>query len=347
MKHLTISTIAQKLGVSKMTISRVINNRPGVSPRLRARVMQAIEEMGYQPSAAARNLALRRSNLIGILVPDVVSEWIAPLLLGIGEGADELGFQVLLRSTGRGVVSPKNFHEKMIESSLTDGLVVASWRIPTQYIERLAEKGMPTVVVDGYVRSEKVSWVSSTFRQGIIEAVRYLVDLGHCKIAFLSGGITQTDEDTIPYIAGQQLDGFLAGMKDAGLAPNPAWILHGDYTRESGYQLAWKLLGGEDRPTAVIAGNDPMAAGVLQVAHGMGIIIPKDLSVVGFDDTLGSSTAPPLTSVFRDLKETGRRAMRLLADQIKHSEVASPVVQIDLPTRLVVRQSTCPVSNTE
>ena len=347
MKHPTISTIAQKLGVSKMTVSRVINNRPGVSQPLRASVMQAIEDLGYLPSASARSLALGRSNLIGILVPDVVSEWITPLLLGIGEEADILGFQVMLRSTGRGIVSQNDFHERMFESSLTDGLVVASWRIPTQYVERLAGKGMPIVVVDGYVRSEKVSWVSSTFREGIIEAVRYLAGLRHRKIAFLGGGINPQFGNAIPYIARQQLDGYLGGMKDAGLIPNPEWILHGDYTRESGYQLASQLLGGEERPTAIIACNDPMAAGVIQVARAMGMNLPKDLSVVGFDDTLGSSITPPLTSVFRDLKETGRCAIRLLADQINHPEQENPPVQMDLPTHLIIRESTCQISKAD
>lgn len=330
-----------------MTISRVINNRPGVSQPLRTKVMQAIEDLGFLPSASARSLVLGRSNLIGILVPDVVSEWITPLLLGIGEEADKLGFQVMLRSTGRGIVSQENFHERMIESSLTDGLVVASWRIPTQYIERLAGKGIPIVVVDGYVRSEKVAWVSSAFREGIIEAVRYLVGLRHRKIAFLGGGINPQFGNAIPYIASQQLDGYLEGMKDAGLHPNPAWILHGDYTRESGYLLASELLSGEDQPTAIIASNDPMAAGVIQVAHSMGMNLPKDLSVVGFDDTLGSSITPPLTSVFRNLKETGRCAIRLLADQINHPEQANSAVQMDLPTHLVVRESTCLISKVE
>jgi LacI family transcriptional regulator len=156
MKRPTIATIAQKLGVSKMSISRVINNQSGVSQALRVRIKQVIEETGYLPSASARNLALGRNNLVGILVPDVVSEWIAPLLLGIGEQADLLGFQVMLRTTGHGIVSNNNSHEDLVESSLTDGLIIASWWFPALFVERLAERGMPVVVVDGYFRSDKV-----------------------------------------------------------------------------------------------------------------------------------------------------------------------------------------------
>jgi LacI family transcriptional regulator len=342
MKRPTISTIAQKLGVSKMTISRVINNRPGVSQILRTQVLQVIEDLGYLPSASARNLALHRSNLIGILVPDVVSEWIAPLLLGIGEEADSLGFQVMLRSTGRGVVTQNNSQEKLIESSMTDGLIIASWRIATQYVERLTKRGMPIIVVDGYFRSDKVSWVSSAYREGAVEVVRYLVGLGHKKIAFISGGVDPLVGDVIPYIAQQQLDGYLAGMKEADISPNHAWILQGDYTRELAYKLASELLAEDDRPTAIFSANDPMAVGVLQAAHARGLNLPKDLSVVGFDDTLGASTVPPLTSVHRDLRETGRCAMRLLADKIKDNDSLSKVVQMELPTRLIIRQSTSP-----
>jgi LacI family transcriptional regulator len=343
MKRPTISTIAKKLGVSKMTISRVINNRPGVSQALRDQVMQVIEDLSYLPSAAARNLALRQSNFIGILVPDVVSEWIAPLLLGIGEEADCLGFQVMLRSTGRGVEAQNNIQEELIESGMTDGLIIASWRIPLAYIERLVKRGVPLVVVDGFYRSDKVSWISSTYRQGATDVVRYLISLGHRRIAFISGGINSGGNDVIPYVTKEQMNGYLDGFIEADLPSNPAWILHGDYTRESAYKLAFELLSGEDRPTAIFAANDPMAIGVLQAAHAKGLNLPEDLSVVGFDDTLGASTVPPLTSVCRDLRETGRQAMRVLADQIKRGEHLDPVAQIEIPTQLIIRQSTSKV----
>jgi LacI family transcriptional regulator len=333
MKRPTIATIAKKFGVSKMTVSRVVNNQEGVSQALRARIQQFIEEMGYLPSASARYLALGKNNLVGILVPDVVSEWIAPLLLGIGEQASALGFQVMLRTTGQGIVAGDNSHEELVESSLTDGLIIASWRFPASFVERLVERGVPVVMVDGYFRSEKVPWVSSAYRSGSSDVLRYLAALGHRKIAFLGGGAG-------PYVARQQLEGYLAGLAEAGLSPNPAWILQGDYTRESGYRLAAELFGRAERPTAVFAANDPMAVGVLQYAHDQGLNLPRDLSVVGFDDTLGVSTVPPLTSVVRDLRETGRWAMRLLVDQIYQGDDHPEVPQKDLPTRLVVRRST-------
>lgn len=334
MSRVTISTIAKKLGVSKMTVSRVINNRPGVSAELRTRVLQFIEEDHYSPSMTARNLALGRTNLISVLVPDMVSEWIAPLLLGIGAEAEDLGYQVLVRSTGRGIAVGPDNPNMFVESELADGLIIASWWIPISYTENLARRSKPLVLIDGYVQPEEdITWVSSDYRQGSIDLVRHLVELGHQRIAFLSGGSKS-------YTSQMQTTGFMEGMQRSGLAPNPEWVLDGDYTRESGYRLATQILAKKEWPSAIYAANDPMAVGVLQVAHELGINVPADLSVVGFDDTLGINTAPPLTTVSRDYKEIGRTAARLLITQLKGAENPGPAVRINLETRLVVRHST-------
>lgn len=333
MPRITISTIAKKLGVSKMTVSRVINDRPGVSSELRARILQVIEEMDYLPSITARNLALGRTHLISVLVPDMVSEWIAPLLLGIGAEAEDSGFRVLVRSTGRGIALGPNKPNLFVESELADGLIVASWWVPMAYTENLVRHSKPLVLIDGYVRPNHVTWVSSTYREGAKEIVKHLAELGHRRIAFISGG-------SQAYIAQQQLAGFLEGMQLCGLSTETDWVLDGDYTRESGYRLARQILVRPDRPTAVFAGNDPMAVGVMQVAHELSLNVPSDLSVAGFDDTIGAGTVPPLTTTLRDYKEIGRTAARLLIDQLEGKVKPGTVTQVDLPTRLVVRQST-------
>lgn len=316
-----------------MTVSRVINDRPGVSPELRAQIRQLIEELDYFPSLTARNLALGKTYLIGVLVPDMVSEWISPLLLGIGAEAEESGFRMLVRSTGRGIALGPNKPNLFAESELADGLIVASWWVPMAYTESLVRHSKPLVLIDGYIRPSNVTWVSSAYLEGTVAAVKHLAELGHRQIAFLSGG-------SKPYVAQQQLTGFTNGMQEVGLTINPTWILEGDYTRESGYQLAEQLLSKSPRPTAVLAGNDPMAVGAMQVARELGLDIPADLSVAGFDDTLGASTVPPLTTVLRDFKETGRTAARLLIDQLENAVQPGTFTQVNLPTHLVVRQST-------
>ena len=332
MSRPTIAEIARRAGVSKMTVSRVINDRPGVSPKLRARVQRLIARMGYVPSAAARSLSMGRSDVIGMFVPDIISEWITPLILGVGEAAAALGFQMLLRTTGRGAAFAPNAHELLIRSEMVSGLIAASWRVPITFAQEMARHGTPIVVIDGYARPNDVLWVSATDRAGAREITRHLIGLGHQSIALIGGGES--------YLAQQRLAGFLDALKDGDLPPQPGLIVQGDFTRESGYACATRLLTRADRPTAIFAANDPMAVGVLQAAHDLRLRLPQDLSVVGFDDTLAAGTYPPLTTAARDYKEMGRAAMRLLAERLNSHARSDPPIQLDIPTRLVIRQST-------
>ncbi len=332
MPRVTITEVAKKLGVSKMTVSRVINGTPGVSEELRGRIRKAIEEMGYTPDAMARGLARGRSHLIGVLVPDIYSEWISPLFVGIGEEADHSGYQVLLRSTGYG----KSFSEEshiFIDSGLVDGVIVASWLVPAGYITRLRRKGIPVVVIDGLERSKEFFWISSQDREGAVEAVRYLASLGHERIAFIGGGEKS-------YLGQQRLEGFLEGLKETGLKREDIVIEQGDFQLESGKNIAKRILAMNPRPTAIFAANDPMGIGVMQAAHEAGLHIPEDLSVVGFDDTLAKTAVPPMTTVRRDYTSMGKTAVRVLMDAFQGNLETRTVVQIDVQTELVIRQST-------
>ncbi len=330
----TMAEIARRARVSKMTISRVINDRPGVSRRLRARVQKVIEQMGYVPSALARSLSAGRSDVIGMFVPDIISEWITPLILGVGQAAASLGFQMLLRTTGRGEAFRPDAHDLLIRSDLASGLIVASWRVPLAFAQQMTRMGTPIVIIDGYARPDDVPWVSAADRAGAGEITRHLIALGHRRIAFIGGGES--------YLARQRLAGFLDGLAAAKFKPQKALVVQGDFTRESGYACAAKLLEHPDRPTAIFAANDPMAVGVLQAAHDLRLSLPRELSVVGFDDTLAAGTYPALTTIARDYKEMGRAAMRLLADQLNGPAEPGIPVQVDIPTRLVVRRSTAP-----
>lgn len=332
--RVTIGLVAARARVSKMTVSRVINQRPGVAPRLRARVQRVIDELGYVPSARARSLAIGRGNVIGLILPDIVSEWTTPLLLGVGEAAEALGFQMLVRTTGRGQTYTSDAPERLTGSDLAEGVIVNSWRVPLSFAQRVASRGGAIVVIDGYARAADVPWVSATDRAGAREAAQYLASLGHRRIGFIGGGQE-------PYLAQERLRGFRDGLAAAGQRADAALVRQGDFTRESGYAAARRLLRLAEPPTAIFAASDPMAVGVLQAAHELGLRLPGALSVVGFDDTLAAGTYPPLTTVVRDYKEMGRAAMRLLADQLNGGP-ASPPTQIDVPTRLVVRQSTAP-----
>lgn len=334
----TITTLAESLGVSKMTISRVINNQPGVSEELRQRIQEKIDELGYVPSAQARSLATGKSNLIGVIVPAIVSEWITPLLLGVSEEAGRHGYQMLVISTGVSLNSAHSSPAWAAGSDLADGLIVASWRVPLAAVQKMVKHGTPVVVVDGFTRSNKISWVSAGDREGVVDAVRHLAGLGHRRIAFIGGG-----EEA--YLAKQRLAGFQDGMRQAQIPLDESLLVHSDFTVETGYQRAMQLLGQPRPPTAILAASDPVALGVSQAAHELGIHIPEDLSVVGFDDTLAAACAPPLTTVQRDYTAMGRAAMNLLNEQLSGRLKEGTVTQMDLPTRLVIRKSTAPLKS--
>jgi len=331
----TISTIAAALGVSKMTVSRVLNNQPGFSAGLRQQILQRIEELNYVPSAQARSLALGQSNLVGVIVPAIVSEWITPLLFGVSEEASASGRQMLVITTGVGDTTARGTPAWAAGGDLVDGMIIASWSVPIQYTQKVAVRGIPVVVVDGYVRSKKVPWVSAADRDGAAEAIQHLAGLGHRRIAFIGGG-----EEA--YLARQRLAGFLDGMSSAQIPVQEGLIVHSDFTLGSGRQRAMELLDRPDRPTAILAVSDPVALGVSQVAHELGCRIPDDLSIIGFDDTLAQTATPPLTSVVRDYTAMGRAAMHLLAEQLSGQLKPGTVTQMDLPTYLVVRKSTAP-----
>ncbi len=341
--RITIASVAQRARVSKMTVSRVVNKRAGVTPRLRARVQRVIDKLGYVPSARARSLAMGHGNVISLLVPDVVSEWTTPLLLGVGEAAEALGFQILLRTTGRGQMYTSDAPDTLTGSDLAEGVIVASWRVPVAFAQQVARRHGAIVVIDAYARAADVPWVGGADRAGARAAAQYLVSLGHRRIGFIGGGRE-------PYVAQERLAGFREGLAAAGSRANPALIRQGNFTRESGYAGALRLLRLPDPPSAIFAANDPMAVGVLQAAHELGLRLPEALSVVGFDDTLAAGTYPALTTVARDYREMGRAAMRLLAAQLGvqldaqpgRDTHAAPSTQIEVPTRLIIRQSTAP-----
>lgn len=332
----TMADVAQRAGVSKMTVSRVVNDQPGVSRKIRNRVTKAIEKLGYVPSQRGRSLSVGRSNLLGMIVLDVTSEWVWSLIVGAGQAADALGYQLLLRTTGPGEVASFSTRRPPFGNDLVDGVVIVSWRVPVTFALDLSRRHFPVVLIDAYSRPGGVYWVSADDRAGARAATRYLAELGHRRIGFIGGG-------EAPYLAQQRLAGFRDGIQAGGIRRKQVVIVHGDFTRESGYHLGRTLLRRRSRPTAIFAANDPMAVGALDAAHELGLSLPGDLSIVGFDDTpMATHVTPALTTVARPYREMGGRAIELLVQSIDAAHDDGQAHQVDLETRLVIRQSTAP-----
>jgi DNA-binding LacI/PurR family transcriptional regulator len=277
-----------------------------------------------------------RSNLLGMIVLNVTSEWLWPLILGAGQAAEALGYQLLLRTTGPGAVASFDMHRSAFGGDLLDGLMIVSWRVPVKFARELAQRQFPVVLIDAYARPHSVSWVSSEDRAGAQAGVAHLARLGHRAIGFIGGGQTA-------YLARQRLDGFLAGARACRLTAGQVRVAHGDFSRESGFRAARRLLRRRDRPTALFAANDPMAVGALDAALELNLSVPRDLSIVGFDNTvIATHVNPALTTVARPYREMGAAAARLLVEALGSPPGQRPVRQVDLPTELVIRDSTAP-----
>lgn len=330
----TMADVAARAGVSKMSVSRVVNRAPGVSPQMSLRVEQAIRQLSYVPSQRGRSLAVGRTQLLGMIVLDVVSEWVWPLIRGAGREAERLGYQVLLRTTGAGRVA--DLPDPQLDSDLLDGLIIVSWRVPLAFARQLARRGYPVVLIDAFERPSGIAWVSSQDREGARLATLHLTGLGHRRIAFISGGAQ-------PYLARERLAGFRQGLQEAGV--RGAEVVQGDFTRPSGFRLAQRLLRRRQPPTAIFAANDLMAIGALDAAQATEVAVPERLSVVGFDDISSAGhVRPALTTVARPYEEMGASAVQAMVEAVRYPPGTRPARQLDLPTRLVVRESTGAVS---
>ncbi len=330
-RNITIVDVAKEAGVSYATVSRVLNNDPHVKPDTRDRVIRSVTRLGYTVNQQARTLAGGRSNVIGLLVPDLGTGYIGEIIRGIDEELSAAQYDLMLYTTHR-----RKTKESVYVASLTqgmaDGLLLVLPRDPAEYLSSLRQRRFPYVLIDHQGISEVESAVGATNRQGGFEATQYLIELGHRRIGFITGW---------PDLgcARDRLEGYRAALIAHDIAVDPALIREGDFNQPTGYQAARELLGLAEPPTAMFASNDVMAFGVMEAVRDRGLRIPEDVSIVGFDNIPQSEhVRPQLTTIEQPLAEMGREATRRLLALISNPDL--PLTRIELPTKLVVRAST-------
>jgi DNA-binding LacI/PurR family transcriptional regulator len=325
----TIARIAEMSGVSVPTVSKVINGRSDVAADTRRRVEAVIQEYRYQrPGKAAP------ARLLELVFHELESAWAVEIIRGVEEVAREAGLAVVL-SELQGRDSPRrDWVEALLARRPTGVISVFSGLRPGQRAQ-LHSRDIPFVVVDptGEPGHDTPS-IGATNWSGGLSATRHLIDLGHRRIAVISGPETVL-------CSRARLDGYRAAMDAAGLPVDPALIRYGDFHVEAGFTQAQALLSGPDRPTAIFAGSDLQALGVYDAARQAGLHIPGDLSVVGFDDLpVARWIGPPLTTVRQPLVEMASAAARLVL-QLARGETPD-LTRIELTTSLVIRQSSAP-----
>lgn len=329
----TIFDIARESGVSYSTVSRTLSGYEFVKASTREKVLAAAEELGYVPNQQARSLAGGPSNLIGVLVPTLSNGYINQILHGIDDELTKSNYNLILYTTNRHLGKEAKYVATIMNGA-ADGLLLVVPFISDPYLEALRKQDFPYVLIDQADQTEQSAVVNATNRQGAYEATRYLIELGHRRIAFLAG-LPQLNS------AVERFEGYKAALAEYGIPLRDEYIAQGEFQMGVGHQTAQKLLALADTPTAIFAANDLSALGTMEALREQNLRIPEDISVIGFDDILQSSISyPKLTTVRQPLTQMGREAVIML---LKHLEnPALEMCQVTLETQLIIRDSCAP-----
>jgi len=323
----TIRDVAAQAGVSVATVSKVINGRYGVAADTTARVNAVINDLGYQASLVAQSLRNHRTNVIGILVADL-EPFSAELLKGAADAIRGSGFEMVVYSAG-GLADDHVGWERRYLSRLSGTLIDGAVLVTPTVVD--VNYGAPIVAIDPHTGQSELPTIDSDNLRGGQLATAHLLGLGHRRIAMLSGR---------PDLESSRLreQGYRQAMAAAGVPVSEDLVLVGGYDAQASAECTRTLLGSADPPTAIFAANDVSAIAAIQAAVGLGLRVPADLSVVGFDNIPESALcAPPLTTVNQPIRQMGERSIQLLLRLMRGDHVED--THITLQTDLVVRQS--------
>lgn len=330
----TILDVARHAGVSPMTASRVINNHPYVGEAMRERVVASVKALGYRPNLAGRSLRTSGTARIGVLYSNPSAAYLNQFMLGILEQSSSHGSQILVEKCG-GIRSQRAAVQRLLDASV-DGIILPPPLCDSrQMLQELEQAKIPVVAVAGGAPTEASASVRIDDYEGARAMVRYLLELGHRDIAIIKGDPKHTP-------AGLRAAAFFDAMAEAGIEVPPEHIAPGLFTYRSGLSAATELLRQRRRPSAIFSSNDDMAAAAVAVAHGMGLRVPEDLTVTGFDDTPVATTIwPELTTIHQPVTAMGRSAVTLILDQVRARRSGRPARQVHQVMKhvLVKRQS--------
>ena len=330
----TMKQVAQRAGVSISTVSHVINNTRVVSSDVRQRVQGVIDELRYIPSAVARSLKNDKTYTIGVLVPNSSNPYFAELIRWIEDAAFQLGYNMILCNAHGGAQKQTAYLRLLMEKRIDGLLLVASGADDEQGL-MLRHEAVPIVQLERALPGLEADVVFAGQEEGAYQATRYLIGLGHRAINCVSGPAD------LPR-ARESVAGYLRAMEEAGLHVAPGSLVHDEFTSAGGHAAFTRMLAQPQRPTAVFVTSDLMALGGLCAAGRVGVGIPAQLSVIGYDDIDGAGyTSPPLTTVAPPKRDMARLAIALLIERIGGS--ATPLHQDALGSKLIVRASTGPV----
>ena len=333
MSKVTIQTVADKAGVSIKTVSRVLNKESAVRDSTREKVRAIIAELGYKPSPAARALASNSSKIIGLIYDNLSSAYVMAVQTGVLKACTDNGYTLVIHPCNNKSENLSQELISLVQKSRLDGLVLTPPITDREeLVTELYDRKINLVnIAPGREDSNRDS-VSNNDAEISYELIQYLIEQGHTKIGFISG-------DPDHGAAYKRLNGYKKALKIAGIKYNPSLVYQGDFSFESGERAGHSLLNLENRPTAIFASNDYMAAGVLKVAHSLNLHVPNDVSLVGFDDApVSRQIWPSLTTIKQPVVAMAEAATKLLINRI--SDPTKQATAITLDSKLLLREST-------
>jgi LacI family transcriptional regulator len=327
---ITIKDVARRAGVSVATVSRVLNKSGPVSPDAAKRIHEAADALHYVPHGGARSLITAKTSTIGVLLPDLYGGFFSEMIRGIDQTAQQHGYHLLLSGSHNRRAEMEAAMRAM--RGRTDGLIAMSPHFDAATLVENLPPTLPVVLLSCEASSDVEHVIAIDNAGGAEAMVRHLIALGHGRIAMVMGEKGHFD-------TAERLQGYRRALASAGIAPRPEYEAQGDFSETSGYSAVQQLLQLAERPTAIFCANDSMAIGGLAAASELGVRVPGDLTMVGFDDIpLAQYLSPPLTSVHVPVFEMGARAVSRLIAVLK-GEPVEEGRSVRLPTRLVVRSS--------
>lgn len=323
----TLFDVCRLTGLSTATVSRVLNNSPLVRGKTRAKVMKAMRQLNYRPSPAARSLALRRSEAVGVVFPHVTGAFHTEILRGIDEVADEHGYH-LLTAFSHNPHDQRDLVQQMLREGRVDAMIVLNLDIPESFFKTLAAESFPLVLIDRPAAVPGVASITMNNEEAAGAAFVHLLRHAPRNVAVLTG-----PKDV--YDSARRLVGCRQAAERAGVPASEIRVLTGDFRRESGEELVQRMLRQKKLPRGIMALNDHMALGALGALRDAGVKVPEDVALIGFDD-IEAAQYLSLTTVRIPVREMGRAAAEVAIRAVKYKE---PLVDRVLPAKLIVRRS--------
>ncbi|MGF9889783.1 LacI family DNA-binding transcriptional regulator [Priestia megaterium] len=331
----TIKDIARVAGVSVTTVSRALNGYSDVNEKTRQKIAAVARELNYSPNTLARGLVMQKSKTIGLLVSGISRESVKDnftfeVLCGVNERASTLGYDLILFNTNTMMQREKTYTQLCRERRV-DGAIIQGIKKEDPYLKEVVESDIPCVLIDIPVHSNSVGYVTTDNALGAKKAVEHLVSLGHKHIGMING-----HEDA--FVSQERLNGYREALKECGLSFRSEWVVSGNFEEKKAEKAARELINRHKEVTAIFCASDLMALGALKACKELGLHVPKEMSIVGYDNiVLASYSSPNLTTVGQEVYQIGYEAADLLIEMLEGKETN---MKRYLDTKLIIREST-------